>query len=209
MFKVAKSIIYPTGQVHKHYARYVGWSCLSNTVMSIEGVLSTHSMLSVIGKTSNELTVSVNYIGKDIIGQIGGLFYINRIGKKADKNPISFIKHSMVLQQSAVLLECSTTLLPVDAFIPVAGIANISKNISSIGFGAVNAKIIQKLAIDDNVGEIYSKISMFNTIGSSLGMGIGLVIVSYLPEHELRIGIIPILAGIRIYSYKKAIEGLV
>lgn len=209
MIKILRSFIYPSGNTHKYYSRYVGWSCLSNIIISIESVLSTHSMLSVIGRTSNELTFSVNYIGKDIVGQIGGLWYINKMGVKADKEPNTFIKHSMILQQSAVFLECTTPLIPVIAFIPIAGVANICKNISFTGFGAVNAKIIQKLAEEDNIGEIYAKISVLNTIGSSIGMGIGLTIAACIPDHEIRLGLMPLLIGLRIYSYNKAIKDLI
>lgn len=204
-----KSLVYPGGRVHKNYARYVGWSSLSNLIISIESVLSTHSMLSTIGQTSNELAFSVNYVGKDIVGQLGGLYYMNKMGSKADKDPSYFIKHSMILQQSAVILECATPLLPLGSFIPVAGIANITKNISFTGFGAVNAKIIQKLAQEDNVGEIYAKISVLNTIGSSIGMGLGLVIASQIQDHTFRLCLIPILAWMRIYSYNKAISGII
>ena len=209
MLKPLRSFIYPHGKVHKHYTRYVVWSCLSNMVISVESVLSTHSMLSVIGSTSNELAFSVNYVGKDIVGQIGGLWYMNRMGVKADREPVTFVKHSMILQQSAILLECATPLIPVAAFLPVAGFANISKNISFTGFGAVNAKIIKTLAEEDNIGEIYAKVSVLNTIGSSLGMGMGLAIAAYVPDHEMRIGLIPFLAGIRVYSYNKAVETLI
>ena len=83
--KLTKPFIYPTGKVHKNYGKYVGWSCMSNIVISIESVLSTHTMLSVVGQTNSDLTLSINYIGKDIIGQLGGLWYMHRIGQKVDK----------------------------------------------------------------------------------------------------------------------------
>jgi hypothetical protein len=166
-------------------------------------------MLSVIGTASNEFVFSVNYIGKDIVGQMGGLWYMNKMGVKSDKEPRMFIKHSMVLQQVAIVTECITPLIPLSVFIPVAGVANITKNISFTGFGAVNAKIIQCLAKENNTGEIYAKISTLNTIGSSVGMGLGLFIVACIPEHENRLCLIPFLAGIRVYSYNKAVEGLI
>ena len=55
------TFVYPTGKVHPLYGKYVGWSCVSNVVSSIESVLSTHSMLSVLGCESAELTLSINY----------------------------------------------------------------------------------------------------------------------------------------------------
>ena len=204
-----KSVIYPSGKVHSKYINYVGWSCLSNIVVSMENVISTHSMLSVLGKSSTELTLSVNFIGKDLIGQLGALTYMNKLGNKADKEPKKFIKYSMILQQSSAFLESFTPLLPIEAFIPVAGLSNIMMNISFTGFGAINAKIIPKLAEDNNIGEIYAKLSVINTMGSSLGMGLGLGVVALVPDHSIRICILPILAGIRIYSYKKAVYELI
>jgi hypothetical protein len=204
-----KNIVYPHGKVNKNYSRYVGWSCFSNFITSIESVLSTHSMLSVSGHASSELTLSVNYIGKDIIGQIGGLYYMNIMGQKADKDPSKFIKYSMAFQQSAIFIECATPLLPVSIFIPVAGLANIGKNIAFTGIGAVNAKIITKLAEEDNIGEIYAKISVLNTVGSTIGMGVGLIIAVNLPDHTMRLCLMPFFSVIRIYSYNKAIKELI
>ena len=204
----ATGIIFPSGKVHPKYINYVAWSSLSNVIVSMENVISTHSMLSVLGKASTELTLSVNFISKDLIGQVGALTYMNKMGKKADKEPQKFIKNSMILQQSSVFLESFTPLLPIEAFIPIAGISNIMMNISFTGFGAINAKIIPKLAEDDNVGEIYAKLTVINTIGSSLGMGLGLGVAAFIPDHSMRLCILPILASIRIYSYKKAIHDL-
>lgn len=205
-----KSFVYPHSKVHQHYGRYVGWSLFSNILVSVESVLSTHSMLSVVGKASSELTLSVNYIGKDIVGQqFGGLWYMNKMGQKADKKPKEFIRYSMIFQQSAIFMECATPLIPFNMFIPVAGVASISKNISATGLGAVNAKIIQKLAQEDNVGEIYAKIRVLNTLGSSVGMGIGLFVACQIPCHTTRLCIMPLLSTVRIYSYHKAIEDLI
>lgn len=204
-----KNIIFPRGKVHNNYSKYVGWSCFSNFIISIESVLATHSMLSVIGQSSTELNISVNYIGKDIIGQLGGLYYMNKMGQKADIDSKKFINYSMCFQQCSIFMECMTPLLPIYTFIPVAGIANIGKNIAFTGIGAVNAKIINKLAEDNNIGEIYAKITVLNTLGSTIGMGIGLIIAAKLPDHTMRLCLMPFLTSIRIYSYNKAIEGLI
>ena len=206
--RITKSI-YPSGKVHQKYLNYILWSSISNIVFSIENVISTHSMLSVVGKASTELTLSINFIGKDLIGQLGALTYMNKMGKKADKDPYNFIKYSMCLHQSSVLLENLTPLLPIEIFMPIAGISNIMMNISFTGFGAINAKVISILAQDNNIGEIYSKLSVINTMCSSIGMGLGLVIVAFIPDHSIRLGILPLLCIIRIYSYIKAIDGIV
>ena len=204
-----KNIIYPHGKVNKNYGKYVAWSFFSNIIISIESVLSTHSMLSIVGQASSELTLSVNYIGKDIIGQLGGLYYMNRMGQKADIDSKKFIKYSMAFQQCSIFMECVTPLLPIYTFIPVAGLANVGKNIAFTGIGAVNAKIISKLSEDNNIGEIYAKIAVLNTLGSTIGMSIGLIITANLPDHTMRLCLMPFLTIIRIYSYNKAIDGLI
>lgn len=203
-----RSLVFPKGNVHKNYLSYVGWSFLSNIIVSVESVLSTHSMLSVIGQASNDILITTNYIGKDLVGQMGSLWYMNKMGQKADKEPSKFIKYSMAFQQSSILVECATPLLPSYLFIPIAGCANIGKNISFTCFGAINARVIQKLAMEDNIGEIYAKVSVLNTLGSSIGMGLGLLLASLIPDHTLRLGLFPILAGLRMYSYNKSVEGL-
>jgi glutamate N-acetyltransferase/amino-acid N-acetyltransferase len=206
---LTKIFIYPCGKVHKNYGKYVGWSCISNVVISIESVLSTHTMLSVVGQTNSDITLSINYIGKDIVGQLGGLWYMHKIGQKVDKESSKFINYSIFFQQSAVIMECATPLLPIGMFIPIAGIANVGKNIAATGMGAVNARVIQKLAEDNNIGEIYAKISILNTLGSTIGMAIGLLIAARVPDHSMRLGLMPFFTVFRIYSYNKAVDELI
>ena len=115
------------------------------------------------------------------------------MGEKADKDTKKFVKYSMAFQQASVFMECATPILPISTFIPVAGLANIGKNIAATGIGAVNAKIIATLAEDNNVGEIYAKISVLNTLGSTIGMGLGLAIAAHTPRshYEIRIDAYP------------------
>lgn len=200
-----KKIILPSGKYNKQYVNYIKWSFVSNVIVSTESVISVHCMLSAIETNSNTM-MTVNYVGKDIVGQIGGLFYMYKMGSKADKEPKKFLLYSNLLQQSSFFINCLTPYFN-PYFIIFAGIANIMLNISFVGFGAINAKCIQKISLENNVGEIYSKISVLSTIGSSIGMIIGL---SLLPLSEpVLISLIPVLGGLRIYSYNKAIEKII
>jgi len=194
---------------HKHYPKYLAWSFISNTMSSMESVLGTHSMLSVVGKESTELAVSFNYIGKDLFGQIGGLWYMYRMGGESDKNPKRFIKKTMFTQQASIFLECATPLLPSSLFIPIAGLANIGKNISFTGLGSINAKVIQHMDSRKNVGEMYAKITTINTIASTIGMMIGLGITAYVPDHGTRLCIIPFITVLRLWTYKRSIKNLI
>lgn len=182
---------------------------MSNLFISVESVLSTHSMLAAIGCTSaNEIAVSSNFIGKDIFGQLGCLFYMNKHGHDADKNPRRFIRNNIAIQQLATFVECATPLIEV-AFLPIAAFANVGRNITFAGFGAINASIIQKLAIDNNIGEVYSKVAIVNTFASSLGMCIGLAIAAAVPSHTVRLFfVMPLVAVCRIVSYNKSVKDL-
>jgi hypothetical protein len=206
-----QTVIFPQGKVHLSYTKYVKWYLFTNLISSVEFVLSTHSMLSVVGSpvAGNSNMLSINYISKDIIGQLGGLWYMNKMSKTVDKNPRNFSNKSLQLEQYAIAIECVTPLLPVYAFVPVAGLCNISKNISYTGFGAINTKIIQMMATDNNLGEIYSKITILNTLTTSFGMIIGLFITYKIPDHTQRLLLIPFLAWLRIYSYEKTIEDFI
>ena len=91
--KYIKSLLFPIGKQHQKYKQFIGWSFISNILVSTQSVIATHSMLHSIN-TNSEITRTLNYVGKDIIGQLGGLFYLANIGKKIDKNPEKFLLYS-------------------------------------------------------------------------------------------------------------------
>lgn len=181
---------------------------MSNTVSSAQHVLSVHNMLLAIGDNSDNMR-TMNYVGKDIIGQLGSLGYMAKMAKNADQNPRKFLAYSNISQQASYIVVCTAPYIPQELFLGVTGSANIMINISFTGFGAVNAKCISILAEDNNIGEIYAKITVINTVGSSIGMLCGLCIMGLIPENELRMMLIPLLGIIRVYSYNKAIEGII
>jgi len=203
-----KTLVYPTGKYHPKYLQYIGWSFASNCLVSTQSVLSVHSMLSAVDTGGSDAVRTANYVGKDIIGQTGGLWYMSKMGKHSDKNPKKFLFYSNIVQQASYVVTCCTPLCP-SYFLAIAGTANIMTNISFTGFGAINARCIQRLAVDDNIGEIYAKISVINTLGSSIGMIVGLGITTAVPDHTLRLCLVPLIGVVRVYCYNKAVEGLI
>jgi hypothetical protein len=193
-------MIYPKGKCHQKYGQYIGWSFLSNVIVSVENVMVTDSML----VASN--FQSFQYISKDILGQIGGLMYISRMGKKSDEKPKRFLLYSSMIEQCAYHTSYLTQKFP-SYFLPIAGISNIFLNISFVGYGAINAKCIQSLSIENNIGELYSKIVVINTLGSSIGTMIGLGIIS-ITDYTSRMFLFPVLAFLRIYTFRKAIKDI-
>lgn len=207
--KYLKSLIYPSGIISKNYKHYLKWSFLSNTIISIESILSTHSLLSAVGSNNTELEISINYIGKDIFGQLGSLIFIEKFGKKINNDPYKFIKYNvMPIQQAAIMIECITPLVNNFYFLFLGSIANIGKNISFTGTGAINAIIIQQLSktSENNIGEIYAKLTIINTFASTLGMGIGLGIIAFIPDHYSRLPVVFLLGYLRYYTFMKCIQ---
>ena len=202
-----RKLLYPSGKYHPAYTKYLTWSFISNVVVSAESAMASHSMLAAIGYQS-ETYRTINYVGKDIIGQLGALGYISKMSTKADKEPYKFLTYSHIVQQAGFISMFVTPLVPT-FFLPIAGCSNILSNVSFAGFGAVNAMCIQKLATDNNVGELYAKISLINMIGSSLGLLAGVGIAVAIPDHTTRLCLTPCLALARVYSLKQAVNTLI
>ena len=196
----------PVGKQHQLYMKYIKWSFLSNIFVSTQTAIVTDNMLYAINYDSASIR-SINYIGKDIIGQIGSLLFLSKIGNQPDKNPKSFLLYSNIVQQSSLICVSLTPLFPV-YFLPIAGLSNILSTLSFTGFGAINAKCIGKLSTGGNIGELYSKITIINTIGSSIGLLLGLGINIMIPDHQERALLIPLIGLMKVYTYNKAIENL-
>ncbi len=206
MNKIIKNILYPTnGTVNKNYTKFLLWSSISNTIISIQSTLSTHEMLSIIGKSDNDYSMSMNYMSKEIFGQLGGLLILNTFSSNIDNNIKKYKNRALFLQHIALFIETITPLIP-SYFIPMSSISNICKNICWPYFGSINAKAIQKLSDGTNLSEIYTKISVFNTLGSTIGMTIGLFIISNIQDYGMRLCLYPILTSIRIYSFNKSLK---
>lgn len=197
----------PAGRVNSAYYSFIRWSFLSNVISSAQNVLGSHSMLSVISEAPSELAVTLNYIGKDLIGQCCSLYYMNRSAKQVDQEIRPSLKKNAHIQNAASLLECATPLVPNYVFLPLAGLANVMKNVSFVGLGSINAIVIQRGGTA-NIGQLYTKITIVNTIASTVGSLVGLGLAAAVPDHGMRLlTIIPILAAIRSYTLFKSIHG--
>lgn len=209
MLKYFNSLIYPVGKYNVKYTKYITYSFLTNFVISAESVLSTHSMLSAIGSSNTSTIMTTNFIGKDIIGNIGGLLFMNKISKIVDNDTKKCLLYVNLFQQFGIILECLTPIVNNVLFIPIAGFANITRNLSYTGYGAMNAKCIEKLAEGNNIGEIYAKVTILNTFGSTLGMLSGLTIIALIPDHFNRLLLLPFISILRFYLMKKIISGII
>lgn len=199
-----RRIFYPT-RYTKKYGKLAKWSFIKTCVMSIENTLGTSSIISSLGyeQDNTAMIASFNYLGKDIIGQLGSLIYIHNT-KPIDKRYKQATKQNIYMHELSVILDITTPYMG-GYFIFGAGISSILKNITWMTFGAINSKCIQKIQ-KNNVGEIYMKLSMINTIASTLGMSIGLLIIYLIPDIYTRSFTLIPLFMIKKYSYNIILE---
>jgi len=186
------------------HKKYLLWNGVNNFLGGVKYTLSTDSLLSVMNVENPFLTGSISYISKDLVGQLGCFVYAYRQNNTSnDKEPVRTGKKLNAMVQGCVFLENVTPFIPSSMYIPIAGISNIIKNICMVGTGSINAKIIREIAKDNNdVAEIYTKISAHNSVSSSFGMMTGLLLIHFFPSRVLRFWVIcPLVSLLHYKSY--------
>ena len=186
--------------------RYIKWMAINSWASSTSAVISTNSMLSSIATTPSYTSVIAStYVGKDLIGQLGGLSYAWRTGKKADQEPVKYVTKGAMIQQGAFFLENSAWLIENKLFVfPFLGVSSTMKNISFISIGAVNANNLQKIS-SSQIGEFYSKVASINTLAATLGIITGIGIIHLIPSYTIRsLVVMPILGVISVYSLRQS-----
>jgi hypothetical protein len=193
--------------------RYGAYMALHNWSTSTSFVLSTNSILHSLVSPERSSAISTvgimtsTYIGKDIIGQLGGMMYSWKTGKQADKKPLPYVTKGALIDQCALHIENSSMLFSKacpELLLPVLGISSIMHNTAFVSVAAVNAKNIQSLA-SKSIGQTYSKLAAVNTLASTIGMLSGISILSIVPSYTIRsIVILPVLSTISVYSLRKA-----
>lgn len=186
------------------FHRFSGWLAASTLASSCQSVLSTEAMLTVLLYSESQ---TWNYVGRDVLGQLGGLFVMSGFTKLTDKKPREFLWLSHVFQQGSMALLLTTPLLSPHWFLPVASIANVCANVSFMGYGGINAKCVQKLAGEkDNVGELYTKLTIHQTLASTVGLSLGMM----LNEHHLDVtssyALFAVLGVVRVFCCNQAVQ---
>jgi hypothetical protein len=205
-----RKLFYPNTCIPKFYSQYLGWSFVSNLTVGLEVAWGTHCTLEVLNTMHDSELRTWTYLGKDIFGQLGALGYLSKMSALADADPKRFTYYAHLLQQGGFLVVFCTPCFDSMYYLPMASVANLCSNIAFVGFGAVNAKCTQGLAASqNNWGDIYGKPSVANTLASTIGMGLGLLLLNVLPDAEVRLWFFPALALVRVGSFSKALRGLI
>lgn len=139
---------------------------------------------SLYALNKNKKNMTKLFVNKDIIGQTSGLLlalYTKNFGKSVMQKGISGI----VFQQIAISSELLLYKYP-SRYLLINSFSNVFRNISWISIGAANSSIIANIASESNkeISDIFTNVSVVNTIGSSIGMYIGTKIVQQSTKYS-------------------------
>lgn len=171
------------------YASYASWTFAGMLFSSAGGVLSTQSLLYAIGVGAGAvpLAAALNWVLKDGLGQLGGVLSAALINNRFDSDPKRWRFLSALAQDASTLLEILTPLMP-GAFLPLAAVANVGKNVSWLSASATRAGIHSSLAIHGNLADVTGKAGSQTIAASTLGMLLGVVLSPAIgsdPRHIL------------------------
>lgn len=189
-----------------NHPKFVFWNFLSGFLGGVNYSLTTHNMLLAININNPLTTATGSFIGKDIIGQVGSIFFSHskRI-QFAESNPIKFGTYMCILTNICFGFENMTLLYP-EYFLLFAGGSNLLKNVSFIGQGSINAKLVQKIS-ETSVVQSYSILSSHNSLSSATGLAAGIYLTHIFPDESTRVYILtPAVSLLHMYSYRKSIS---
>jgi hypothetical protein len=94
------------------------------------------------------MAAALHWAIKDGLGQLGGVMYAGMIGDRFDAEPKRYRMQAAFLLQLAGAMEVACVLCP-SAFLAIASISNISKNIGWLATSATRAQMHQTFALYD------------------------------------------------------------
>eukprot|EP00981_Chlorochromonas_danica_P005782 scaffold1190_cov187-Ochromonas_danica.AAC.14 len=165
--------------VSKGYSDYVTWQMTSALFSSAASILSMQSLLSAIGIGQGmlPLAATLNWVLKDGLGQLGGIWFASLVNTRFDSEPKRWRFLAAISLELSCLLELMTPLFP-GYFLPIASLANFGKNIAALATSASRAAIHISFAKEYNLADITAKTASQNILSSTCGTGLGLA-VSY------------------------------
>jgi hypothetical protein len=165
---------------------YILWNGINTCIQSINTTLASGMILSKLNVIGNTTLTLYNYIGRDAFGQLGGAGYSYYKGPQIKKDPKSSgnVANSLII--GSTLAEWTISYLPLSGkmiLFPLA-VANVGKNIGWIGSGAVNTHYMSSLS-GENISEMYTRMAITNSIGSTVGTIIGLSLIKFTIRNKI------------------------
>lgn len=159
------------------YAEFAAWHALSATASAAGGVLAMQSLLYAVGLGAGAVPVAgaVNWVLKDGVGQLGGMLFASATATRFDSDPKRWRVLAGVALDAACLLEIATAAAPA-AFLPIAAVANVGKNISWISASATRAAVHQAASKTGALADVTAKSGSQSMAASTLGTGLGVAL---------------------------------
>lgn len=124
---------------------------------------------------------TINWILKDGLGQAGGIALVALLGSKLDSHARSLRFHSSLLCLVGSTLEFSIPAFcdhfGMAAFLPVAAVANVAKNVSWMLASATRAHFMRQMALKGNLGDLTGKAASQMTLATLFGTAAGLAVL--------------------------------
>jgi len=192
--------------VRAGYGQYVAFQSGGAVFSSVASVLSIQSLLLAVGVGQDVLPVAstINWILKDGIGQLGGVFFASLVSNQFDSQPKRWRILASVSWDLATLLELLTPLFP-GQFLVLASVANIGKNISFLSSSASRAAIHRSFAVHENLADLTVKTGSQSIISSMIGTALGIGIASFITETYHFSGVLTVFLicsmGHQVFNY--------
>jgi hypothetical protein len=171
----------PNGYPHSvsaGYAKFTILFTLSMFCITIMSFISTQALFVALGSTMTKASLySAAYIWvlKDGIGQLGAILFAGKYGSNFDEDIKRWRFLCMILMNISIIVEMTTLRFP-GAFIYLASLANVGKNVTFLCASATRANINLRFAKKNNIGDIAGKTVTQFTTASLLGIGVGLFV---------------------------------
>ena len=126
---------------------------------------------------------ALNWVLKDGAGRLGRLLFA-RYGRQLDNDLKQFRFLGDLLMEGGAALELSTMFVP-NMFLPLACIANISKNVAVATAHSTRAPIYRAFSSDQinhsNLGDITAKGESIGNLADIVGLGVGVIVSKFNP----------------------------
>jgi hypothetical protein len=160
------------------YAKFTILFTVSMFCITLMSFISTQALFVALGSTMTKASLySAAYIWvlKDGIGQMGAILFAGKYGSNFDEDIKRWRFICMILMNISIIIEMTTLRFP-GAFIYLASLANVGKNVTFLCASATRANINLRFAKKNNIGDIAGKTVTQFTTASLIGIGVGLFV---------------------------------
>jgi len=193
--------------VTSNYLRYTGWNIFQTFCSSALGVLSTQQLLLALGANSLTASAALNWVIKDGLGQLGGVVYAGTVGNKFDENPKHYKWMSSLSLNCSCGLEMLSTLYP-GAFLPIAALGTVGKNVSALAGSASKAAIHLSLSKKRNLADLTAKSGTQATASCLFGTFFG-TFLGYTFDYSGSLVAFGVLSASHLYACYKSLDCVV